>query len=451
MTQSTLPPSDLNAEQCLIGSAMFNSRCLDEVTDILSADCFFSESHRIIWSACLAIYNVGRPIDPVVLSDRLRTNGELDLAGGDHYLIELMESIPNAAHAKYYAEIVKRNSLKRELFALCQSILDDLGNKDHPEELSEILAHAESKFTEIHEQQITGEPVRIRDILLESLESLEHRATHGPDAAGGLLSGFAGVDKVTSGMKGGQYIVLAARPSMGKTAYICNMLMHLAMNGKKCLFFSLEQSKAEVTQRLLVMKSLLDGHRLANGELDEMEVDMLLQAANEISEIPLWIDDTAARTMPQIATVGRRHKRRFGIDLIVIDYLQIIEPELSRNTNREQQVSQISRRIKQVAKELEVPVIALAQLNREIETRPDKRPKLSDLRESGSIEQDADVVMFLNRPSKYDPDERPGEVDIAIEKNRNGETGTAVMNWNAKSMRFTDREGAAPDFAFELN
>jgi replicative DNA helicase len=445
---ATLPPQDLQAERSLIGSVLLNDRSLDDVSDVVTADCFFTEAHQAIWRVCQSLYDASKRIDAVIVSSHLKNQGELELAGGDAGLIEILETVPNACHARYYAEIVRSKFVERQLHQLCQHTLGALGDRHPDGDFDAILSSVEQQLSVIQERQLTGEEVAFGDILLESLATLEHRASHGASAAGGILTGFKDVDNITGGMRPGEMIVLAARPSMGKTAYVCNLMMHIAKSGSKCLFVSLEQSKAEVADRLLIMHSKLDGSRLAKGEMDEMEVDMLLTAANELSSMPLWIDDTPGRTMPQIMAMARRMKRRKGLDLIVIDYLQLVEPEEVRGVPREQQVAQISRRIKQLAKSLEVPVIALAQLNRAVETRPDKRPKLADLRESGSVEQDADMVLFLSRAEAYDPDDRPGEADITIAKNRNGQTGGAVLTWIKQSMRFADieRHLNLPDF-----
>ena len=249
-------------------------------------------------------------------------------------------------------------------------------------------------------------------------------------------SGFTDLDEKLNGFQGSEIIILAARPSMGKTALVCNIAESVVADSKKgCLIFSLEMSKLELAERLLCIRAKVNGHRLRAGTIDEVELEALMNAASQLSQTPLFIDDQPGRSMPQIGAVARRLKRRFGLSIIIIDYLQLIEPD-DKMAPREQQIALITRRLKYLCKELNIPVIALAQLNRGVELREDKRPRLADLRESGAIEQDADVVMFLHRPAAYDPEDRPGEADIIVAKNRNGPVGSITLSWLSESMRF---------------
>jgi replicative DNA helicase len=254
----------------------------------------------------------------------------------------------------------------------------------------------------------------------------------------GLTSGLFGLDDLTSGFQPSELIVLAARPSMGKTALACNFALNACKSGQGVLIFSLEQSKLELAERLLCIHAKITGHKLRKGELDEFDQSTLYDAAEELRTFPISIDDRAGQTMSQIAAIARREKRRSNVGLVVVDYLQLVEAE-DRNLPREQQISSITRRLKFLSKDLNIPVMALAQLNRGVEQREDKRPRLSDLRESGAIEQDADIVMFLHRPEAYDPNDRPGEADLIIAKNRHGPIGTVELVWLREMLRFGDK------------
>ena len=289
--------------------------------------------------------------------------------------------------------------------------------------------------------------MHLGDILIEAFDRLHERMQQ-EDGISGLPTGFSDLDELTNGLQSTELIILAARPSMGKTAFVCNIAEAVAADYKKgVLLFSLEQSKLELAERLLVIRARVDGHKVRSGNLDEVERDQLMQASSELSEIPLFIDDYPGRTMAQIGAIARRLKRRDQLDLVIIDYLQLIEPE-DKNAPREQQIALISRRLKFLCKELSVPIVALAQLNRGVELREDKRPRLADLRESGSIEQDADVVMFLHRADAYDPDDRPGEADVIIAKNRSGPTGSVTLTWLKQTMRFGNFTGRVDEDYF---
>jgi replicative DNA helicase len=278
--------------------------------------------------------------------------------------------------------------------------------------------------------------MNLHDILIDTFDRINLRLEQTGDVTG-LTTGFADLDKQMNGLQPTELTILAARPSMGKTALVCNIAEGAAESGAPVLMFSLEQSKLELAERLLCIRARVNGHRLRAGELDEVERDQLMVASQELSELKIFIDDIPGRTMAQIGAISRRIKRRWGLGVIIIDYLQLIEPE-DKSAPREQQIALISRRLKFLCKEVEAPVIALAQLNRGVELREDKRPRLADLRESGSIEQDADVVMFLHRPAAYDPEDRPGEADLIIAKNRNGPTGQVTLAWISESMKFAD-------------
>lgn len=430
-----LPPQNLEAEQGVLGSVLIENQAIDDVVETIKSDHFYSDAHQKLFAAIMRLHERGiRGIDAVVLAEELQRANELEDVGGVEYLAEILGAVPNAAHAKYYAAIVRDKATQRALTYACNEILTECFEGGR--ETTDILATAEQKIFAILEQQADVEKTALHDILMDAWDRISSRLEKGGEISG-LTTGFIELNKLLNGFHSTEMIILAARPSMGKTAFVCNIAEAAARTGSPVIIFSLEQSKLEVAERLLCIRSRVNGHRVRAGELDEVEQDRLMTASQELSELPIFVDDIPGRTMAQIGAICRRIKRRQGLGLIIVDYLQLVEPE-DKQAPREQQIALISRRMKFLAKELETPVIALAQLNRGVELREDKRPKLADLRESGSIEQDADVVMFLHRPAAYDPEDRPGEADVIVAKNRSGPTGMATLAWISESMRFAD-------------
>ncbi len=435
-----VPPQDLEAERCVLGSILLVNDAIDEVQSQITFNCFYTDAHRRIFKAIHEMYEAGtRGIDAVTLRDELTRRSELEVVGGPPYILQLLETVPHAAHAEYYAKIVRDKWLQRTLIEACTETLKEAyhGHSD----IQDILSQAEQRIFSIVENGANIDKMALGDIMDDAFARIFARI----DAEGttsGLTSGFSGLDSITGGFQETELIVLAARPSMGKTALVCNFALAGAATDAGVLIFSLEMSGLELAERFLCMQAKVDGHKVRQGDLDEIEQHALLEAANVLKKYPLYIDDQAGRTMSQIASISRRLKRRFDIKIIIIDYLQLIESD-DKNMPREQQVSTITRRLKFLAKDLRVPVIALAQLNRGVETREDKRPRLADLRESGAIEQDADIVMFLHRPDAYDPDDRPNEADLILGKNRHGPIGTVELVWLKKSLKFGDKSPIA--------
>ncbi len=434
--QGKLPPQNLTAEQSVLGSILLHNDAIDEVADILHANHFYSEKHQLIYSAIQRMGDAGiRGIDAVTLSEELDARNQLADVGGVPYILEILEAVPHAAHVKYYAEIVRDKWIQRSLTEVCTEVLKECyeGTTD----TADVLTLAERGIFQILENQEISAKLSMDEILLDTMDRINSRiGTEG--TISGLSTGFTDLDRQTNGFQPAELVIIAARPSMGKTAFVCNLAEWVAgAAGSGVLLFSLEQSKLEIAERFLCIRARLDGHRLRKGQLDEPERNSLLQAAQELSSLSMFIDDTPGRTVGQISAITRRLKRRNNIGLVVIDYLQLIEPE-DKKTNREQQIAQITRRLKGIAKENGIPVIALSQLNRGVELREDKRPRLADLRESGAIEQDADIVMFLHRPDAYDPADRPGEAEIIVAKHRSGPTGIVTLRWRRESMRFED-------------
>ncbi|MFH5802738.1 replicative DNA helicase [Alienimonas sp. DA493] len=441
-----LPPQNLDAERGVLGSLLLMNEAIDDVAEFLTADHFYSDRHRAIFEAILKLSEAGaRGIDLVTVADKLAQTGKLEEAGGLVYLDEVLTSVPHAAHAKYYAEIVREKAVQRTLIYACTEVLSECYDSSRP--VQEVLDSAEQKIFAISEQQDGGEKIAIDQILQMAWDRIEERANSEGDATG-LPTGFLDLDQKTNGFQPAELIILAARPSMGKTALVCNFAEAIAdKTGKGVLLFSLEQSKLELAERFLCIRARVNGHKLRAADFDDAERHRLMVASGELNEMPLFIDDKPGRTVSQIAAIARRLKRQADLGIIIVDYLQLVEPE-DKKVPREQQIAFISRRLKFIAKELDIPVIALAQLNRGVELREDKRPRLADLRESGAIEQDADLIAFLHRPEMYDAEDRPGEAEIVIAKHRSGPTGIVTLTWRAECMRFEDYAGTAgPDYA----
>jgi replicative DNA helicase len=433
-----LPPQNLDAEKSVLGGILLENSVLDEVADMLRPEHFYLESHKKIYQAVLRLYESGtHAFDSVTVADALEKQGELADVGGVDYLVEILAFVPHAAHTKHYAKIIRDKAVQRRLIFACTDILRSA--YDETQTTDELLDHAEQSIFQILEQHEATNQIDLRDILFETFSRINSRLEH-RGAISGLGSGFRDLDLKTNGFQAAELVILAARPSMGKTAFVINIAEAVADRLQAgVVIFSLEQSKYELAERFLCIRARLDMHKLRKGDLNAEERDMLLRASTELSEMPVFIDDAPGRSMSQINAICRRLRRKHGIRLVIIDYLQLIEPE-DKRAPREQQISQITRRLKFLAKELEVPVMALAQLNRGVELRDDKRPRLADLRESGAIEQDADIVMFLHRPEMYAPDDRPGEAEVVVAKHRNGPTGIVGLKFKKEWMRFQDAE-----------
>ncbi len=439
-----VPPQDLEAERSVLGSCLLQTDVIDDVLMMIRGSYFYSDAHQKIFGAILAMYEQGiRGIDAVTVNHELQKRGQLDDVGGPTAIMQILATVPHAAYAEHYARIVRDKWLQRTLIDACTETLRE--SYDSSDETDDILARAEQRVFAIVEQQESIDKFAIKDILDDTFARIFERMDQ-EGTISGLHTGFDSLDGLTSGFQSSELIVLAARPSMGKTALVCNFALSIARDANAgVLLFSLEQSKLELAERLLCIQARINGHKLRQGDLDEIEQHSLHEASNEMRNFPIFIDDTAGRTISQIAAVSRRLKRRDGIGIVIIDYLQLIESD-DKGMPREQQIATITRRLKFLAKDLSIPVIALAQLNRGVEQREDKRPRLADLRESGAIEQDADIVMFLHRPEAYNPEDRPGEADLIIAKNRSGPIGTAPLVWLKEQLRFGDR---APDAVSE--
>ena len=431
-------PKNLEAEKAVLGSILILPQVFDEVALIIRPHDFYDDANRTLFEHLLQMHDGGQQLDPMLLVERLRTADQYEFIGGAAYIAELGSIVPTAAHAEHYAKIVADKSVLRALIHAGTDILHDA--YDPTADTREMLSKAEEKVFGILESKGGTELNMISDVLQKSLDRLDARMDQ-KHAAGGLDTGFDDFDQLTGGLQNSELIILAARPSMGKTALAMNIAEHAAMQVRSpVLFVSLEMSAIELGDRLLCSVAEVNGQRLRNGTITGDERRKLVQTAAEVSQAPLYIDDSPSRTMTEISANARRLKRREGLGLIIIDYLQLIDPDNSRDP-RQEQVAKIARRLKGLARELEVPVLCLAQLNRQVEATRDNKPQLSHLRESGAIEQDADVVMFVHRDEYYQTNEEDrervrGEADLLIRKQRNGPTGDVKLAWIHDFTRF---------------
>jgi replicative DNA helicase len=431
-----LPPQNLEAERSVLGSILLDNDVLHDVVTFLRVQDFYRDAHQVIYAAIRDMYDRSKGIDVVTLSAELDLRGQLKDVGGDDILEQIVTSVPHAANAKYYAELVKEKSVNRQLIENATEIIRD--GYSNQLTADELLESAERKIFNIGEDQIRGEVLDLKEVVKQAMDQIALRADSGGHAVTGVASGLVDLDEITGGFHRGQLIVLAARPSMGKTAMALNICDHAAIDHKiPVLFTSLEMGYLEIAERLLCARSRIDGDKIRRGiGLGMREMQQLTRAYRELSnDGKIFIDDTPARNMMQISATARRFKRRNKIGLIVVDYIQLIDSEESRDS-RQEQIAKISRRLKTLARDLEVPVIALSQLNRAVETREDKRPRMADLRESGAIEQDADIVLLLHRPEYYDANDQPGIAELIIAKNRNGATDTVKLTFLKKLTRF---------------
>jgi replicative DNA helicase len=426
-----LPPSSIDAEQCLLASMMLDKEAIGQCIQIVERDSFYQTDHQIIFDILIKLYEQNRPIDAVIVREELLKRQLLEEVGGAAYLGQLLGMVPSAAHAQHYAGIVREKSLLRQLIAASNDILRDAYS---PHEKADIIVdRSEHRIFEIAEKRIGGSLVPLEGVLHEVYEMIEEKGRRG------LETDFQEIDDMLNGLQNGEMIIVAARPSMGKTAIAMNMVENIAANHRlPCAVFSLEMSKQQLAQRMLCSRAGIDAQKVRKGMLSAEEFRKLAAVVVELSKAPIWVDDSPGLTVLELRAKARRLKRQHDIKLLMIDYLQLMDnpgPE-----SRQQQISEISRGIKAVSRELEIPVIALSQLNRMAEGRDGHRPRMSDLRESGSIEQDADVIMLLHREDYYrmsEPDFVPDNIaEVIIAKQRNGPTGTVKLTFDNRTTTF---------------
>ena len=440
-------PHDSEAEKAVLGAVFLDPEAIIDASDILQPDDFYEHANRIVFQAMLNISDREEVIDPVTLQDELKKNNQVDDIGGIAYVTELSMATPTAAHVTYYAKIVKRKAILRNLISTSQRIIQNA--IEGSDDVTDILDDAESQIMGVSQDNASGGFKSIHDVLNTAMEEINSIPDDG-NMVTGLPSGFSELDKMTTGFHDDELIILAARPGVGKTAFALNVAQFVGLKTDKTVaMFSLEMGAEQLVQRMLASEGLIDSQHLRTGQLTDEEWRKLVVAAGSLDNTSIYIDDTPGIKMSEIRAKARRlAKEKGNLGLIVIDYLQLIEGP--RSESRQQEVSAISRQLKKLAKELHIPVIALSQLSRSVEQRQDKRPVLSDIRESGSIEQDADIVAFLYRDDYY-RDERDeddegeveaeadnGDVDVIIEKNRSGTRGTVKLMFSKPYNRFSN-------------
>ncbi|MFO0847025.1 MAG: replicative DNA helicase [Gemmataceae bacterium] len=424
----------------MIGSVLRDNMVLNDIQKFVRVDNFYFDAHQKVYQAILDTYNDGKPVDLVILHEVLKTRKQLEDVGGIPYLTELWEAAPTAANAEYYARIVRDKAVVRNLIHTSTELLRDA--YDGVVGPDELLGQAERKILEIAERGTVGETHDLEKTLKEAFDRIDMRMGKPDLAVSGIATGFVDLDNMTAGLQNNELVIIAARPSVGKTAFALNIVRHAAVEERVPVFFvSLEMARVEIAERLLACQAQVDSFKIRKGALNADDLQRLMRASDQLrgnprdGQVKVFIDDTPAQGLLRIAANARRLKLRHGLRLVVIDYLQLIEPE-NRRDPRQEQVAQISRRLKFLARELQIPVIALAQVNRASEDRQDHRPRLSDLRESGSIEQDADTVMMLHRPGRVDKSVEDNTLEVILEKQRNGPTGAITLSYIRQYMRY---------------
>ena len=447
LSMGKLPPQNLEAEEAVLGALMIEKASISLVQDILRPESFYKEAHRIIYDTILSLDSKGDPIDLLTVTNELRKNVQLEFVGGPYYLVELTQRVSSSANLEYHARIVSENFIKRELIKISSEITRD--SFDYTTDVFDLLDHAQQQIFQIVDSNLKKKYASVRDILKEAIRELESKR----DNDGGLTgipTGFSDLDRMTSGFQKSDLIIIAARPGMGKTAFMVSAMRNAAVQfGKPVAMFSLEMSSVQLINRLISAEAELMSDKITKGKLEPFEWQRLHERISNLSSAPIFIDDTPALSIMELRAKSRQLKSQYDIQMIIIDYMQLMrgsDPGKG-GTNREQEIATISRGLKGLAKELNIPVIALSQLSRATETRGgDKRPMLSDLRESGSIEQDADMVMFLYRPEYYgiledeEKNSTKGIGEVIIAKHRNGSLDTIKLRFIGQFTKFADLE-----------
>jgi replicative DNA helicase len=430
-----IPPQNIDAEVSLLGAVLLDEEVLTQISDKVSADDFYDKRHQIIFQSMIRLYEHHSPVDLLTLSDDLQKRDELEKVGGSAYLTELTNMVVTSAHSEQYAEIVASKATRRRLIKAATDIAE-LGYKEE-DQVQELLERAEGHLFSVSDNNLKQDLIPIEQVLSASFDRLDELHNDSSKLRG-IRSGFVDLDKMLAGFQRSDLIVLAARPAMGKTALALNFAHNIAVQEKlPVLFFSLEMSKEQLVDRVLSEESGVDSWNIRTGNLTDEDFEKLGQAMGVLSEAPIYIDDTPGITVLEMRTKARRHAHGQPLGLIIVDYLQLMSGGGRYGDNRVQEISEISRGLKLIARELNVPVIALSQLSRTVETRTPPHPQLADLRESGSIEQDADIVMFIYRDEYYNTEtDKPHIAELMIRKHRNGATGTVELYFQAERTRF---------------
>jgi len=446
-----VPPCNIEAEMSALGCMLQSREAMDHAAEKLTPESFYDPAHRMIFSVMRDLYQAGEVVDPVTVANKLDGAGKLDAVGGAVYLAKLDDSVPTTAHANSYFKIVSDKAVLRDLISTSTEIVRKCYEEDG--EVEELLDGAETSIFDIAEKRIKESYVAIRGVVTGVVDKIEklcddkHHTT-------GVPSGFEALDQLTSGFQNSDLVVVASRPSMGKTSLALCIAEYVAVVKRMGVaIFSLETSADQLAQRMLCSRAShgrevpIDSHKVRRGFVGKGDWPDIIAAAGQLSEAPIYINDAAGLNVLQLRAISRRLKSTNDVRLVIVDYLQLLHPTSRRYENRQQEISDMSRSLKALARELDIPVIVLSQLNREVETREDKRPQLSDLRESGAIEQDADVVLLLVRPEYYDPNKRPGVAELILAKQRNGPVGRIELAFLKECTRFEPlaREGGAAD------
>lgn len=433
-----IPPQNIDAEKSVLGAMMLEKDVLFDVLEIVKEEDFYSETHREIFAAIWELYRENSAVDLLTVCEKLKKRKALDMVGGRAYVAELTSNVPSTANATEYAKIVSEKAIVRQMIKTSESITDKA--YDAKAEPKEILEFAESGIFKVAQRNQRTDYTSIQEVLTANLKQIDEAAKN-KDKLVGIPTGFKDLDAKLNGLQKSNLVIIAARPSMGKTALALNIAQQTAVkSNSSVIIFSLEMSKEQLGQRLLSVQSRVEMQKLQKGELDRKDWDRVNMALDDMQDAPIVIDDTPGISLMEIRNKCRRLKVEKGLDLIVIDYLQLMNSP-DKSDSRQQEISAISRQLKLLAREMDCPVIALSQLSRAPEQRPDHRPNLSDLRESGAIEQDADIVLFLYRDDYYNKEnsEKPGICEINIAKNRSGPTDTVELTWVARYTKFSDK------------
>ncbi|WP_046212392.1 replicative DNA helicase [Paenibacillus wulumuqiensis] len=439
-----VPPQNLEAEQAVLGAILLQSEALISVMERVDTEDFYDKTHQLIYEAMVHLGEENQPIDLITLTSLLQDRSQLEDIGGVSYLAKLANAVPTAANVDYYAQIIEEKSMLRRLIRTATQIVSE--GYTGGEDVGNMLGDAERKILEISNRRTGSGFIAIRDVLMEVFEKMETLSENSGNTTG-IPTGFIDLDKMTAGFQRSDLIIVAARPSVGKTAFALNIAQNVAVRAKETVaIFSLEMSAAQLVQRMICAEANLDANAMRTGDFKEEDWMKLTMGIASLSEAEIYIDDTPGITVSEIRAKCRRLKKEKGLGMIVIDYLQLISGRGKAGENRQQEVSEISRTLKQIARELHVPVIALSQLSRGVEQRQDKRPMMSDLRESGSIEQDADIVSFLYRDDYYNQEtEKKNIIEIIIAKQRNGPVGTVELVFLKNFNKFVNYERVQSD------
>jgi len=435
-----VPPQAIPLEEAVLGAIMLDKDALPSVLHVLKPESFYLPAHQEIYSVMEFLFSSSSPVDLLTVHEELRKRKKMDEVGGPTYLMQLADKVASSANIEYHSKIVSQKYIQRELIKVSTEVIKD--SYEDTKDVLDLLDEAERNLYNISDNNLSSEYKNVASILIDVKLEIEKSAQQG-DSLTGVTTGFAELDKMTNGWQKSDLIIIAARPGMGKTAFTLSLGKNAAEHGKSIAIFSLEMSKNQLVSRLISMEAEINSKQLRNGQLNELEWEKLHKAVDKLSDLNIFIDDTPALNIYELRAKGRRLSQQHNLDMIVIDYLQLMQAAPGKNRgNREQEISSISRALKALAKELNIPVIALSQLSRAVETRGSKKPVLSDLRESGAIEQDADIVTFIYRPDYYELEgdfQGPqGQAEIILSKHRNGSLGTVNLKFVGEFVKFSE-------------